>query len=203
MASSQSSEDVKMLFRRFGGEVNTYQEVVRERNAEASRVKWPMLNSVEPLQALNAPSVHQTVRTAKVRHAVEEPRPTLAPAPPIAPVTPLPASRAAAHAAPVAASPGPLRRLGAASSFDPPTPAPRTGPAHTPHPAPPALAPKAAPASGLAGRWASAAQPPAALVSAAPMPAPDSLSGLFSRISNAGAPAAATAPKSLFKDRLK
>lgn len=69
MGTANPSEDVKALFRRFGGEVGTYQEVVRERNAESSRAKWPMLGNIQPMQALNAPSVNQSVRVAETRQA--------------------------------------------------------------------------------------------------------------------------------------
>ena len=76
MGTANPSEDVKALFRRFGGEVGTYQEVVRERNAESSRAKWPMLGSIQPMQALNAPSVNQSVRVADTRPpALEVPQP--------------------------------------------------------------------------------------------------------------------------------
>lgn len=84
MGTANPSEDVKALFRRFGGEVGTYQEVVRERNAESSRAKWPMLGNIQPLQALNAPSVNQSVRVADTRPpALDVPHPAehLSPAP--------------------------------------------------------------------------------------------------------------------------
>lgn len=204
MATSSSSEDVKMLFRRFGGEAGTYQEVVRERNAEASRVKWPMLNSVEPMQALNAPAVHQMVRTSKVRHAVEEPQPSLQPPPSApAPSAPAPSARYSASPVPAAAPSGPLRRLGTASAQTP-DPQAREKTDRVTHPAPQPQAAKPGAASALAGRWG--ATPERADGSApvvARTAAPDSLSSLFDRISGTGQPAAAPVKKSLFKDRLK
>jgi hypothetical protein len=52
-----ASEDVKILFRRFGGEAETYQEIVRDRQAIASLSKWPMLGQVELNKCLTIPDV--------------------------------------------------------------------------------------------------------------------------------------------------
>lgn len=56
-----SSEDVKTLFRRFGGEPETYQEVVRDRDTLKSLGKWTMLAQVELNNPQMAPSVRRTV----------------------------------------------------------------------------------------------------------------------------------------------
>jgi hypothetical protein len=62
-----ASEDVKVLFRRFGGEANSYQEVVRERAAGVALGKWTMLGQVDLLQPQNVESVRRTVKMPAVR----------------------------------------------------------------------------------------------------------------------------------------
>ena len=62
-----TSEDVKTLFRRFGGQPETYQEVVREDLAEHSLGKWPMLGQVNLQKIDSIPSARQTIHTAATR----------------------------------------------------------------------------------------------------------------------------------------
>lgn len=62
-----TSEDVKTLFRRFGGQPETYQEVVREDLAEHSLGKWPMLGQVN-LQKIDViPAAKQKITTVATR----------------------------------------------------------------------------------------------------------------------------------------
>jgi hypothetical protein len=67
-----SSEDVKTLFRRFGGEPDTYQEVVRERQTLQSLNKWTMLGQVELNHPQAIPSARRAVKGSAVRHLLEE-----------------------------------------------------------------------------------------------------------------------------------
>lgn len=62
-----ASEDVKVLFRRFGGEANSYQEVVRERAAGVALGKWTMLGQVDILQPQTVESVRRVVKMPAVR----------------------------------------------------------------------------------------------------------------------------------------
>jgi hypothetical protein len=57
MTKQNSSEDVKTLFRRFGGDANSYHEIVSEESAEKSRMRWPVLRDIQPNVAFTAPSV--------------------------------------------------------------------------------------------------------------------------------------------------
>ena len=62
-----TSEDVKTLFRRFGGQAETYQEVVREDLAEHSLGKWPMLGQVNLQKVDLIPAAKQTIKTVATR----------------------------------------------------------------------------------------------------------------------------------------
>ncbi len=73
-----SSEDVKTLFRRFGGEPDTYQEVVRERQTLQSLNKWTMLGQVELNHPQTIPSARRTVKGSAVRPLLEETYPEVA-----------------------------------------------------------------------------------------------------------------------------
>ena len=73
-----SSEDVKTLFRRFGGEPGTYQEVVRERQTLQSLNKWTMLGQVELNHPQTIPSARRTVKGSAVRPLLEETYPEIA-----------------------------------------------------------------------------------------------------------------------------
>lgn len=67
-----SSEDVKTLFRRFGGQPDTYQEVVRESQTLQSLNKWTMLGQVELNQPQTIPSARRAVKGSAVRPLLEE-----------------------------------------------------------------------------------------------------------------------------------
>jgi resuscitation-promoting factor RpfA len=110
-----ASEDVKILFRRFGGEANSYQEVVRERAAGQALGKWAMLGQVDILHPQTVQSVHRSVTTSATRHVALEPS--------------HPASRiAAVHVIPpLSAAPQSLRPADAAASAAPQASI-RTGP---------------------------------------------------------------------------
>lgn len=49
-----ASEDIKNLFRQFGGQPQEYQEIVRSNEAQNSQARWPLLSSVKMDQ--NAPA---------------------------------------------------------------------------------------------------------------------------------------------------
>jgi hypothetical protein len=66
-----ASEDVKTLFRRFGGEADTYQEVVRERQAEQALGKWAMLGQVDLRHPQEVPGVQRAVKTSAVRQVAQ------------------------------------------------------------------------------------------------------------------------------------
>jgi hypothetical protein len=66
------SDDVKTLFRRFGGEASTYKEVNQEQHNKHVESKWPMLMSIDPDRALVVPSVKRAVRISEVRHEVAD-----------------------------------------------------------------------------------------------------------------------------------
>jgi resuscitation-promoting factor RpfA len=66
------SDDVKTLFRRFGGEASTYQEVHQEQHNKQVESKWPMLMSIDPDRALVVPSVKRAIRISEVRHEVAD-----------------------------------------------------------------------------------------------------------------------------------
>ena len=66
-----ASEDVKTLFRRFGGEPETYQEVIRDQQVVQSVGKWAMLGQVDLNQPLSIPAVRRVVQTALTRPSTE------------------------------------------------------------------------------------------------------------------------------------
>jgi hypothetical protein len=53
------SEDVKTLFRRFGGSASSYQEVVSRDQVTEAEEKWPMLGNIRPTNNQEAPSVRR------------------------------------------------------------------------------------------------------------------------------------------------
>ena len=68
---SSTSEDVKTLFRRFGGEADTYQELVREGAAIKALGKWAMLGQVDITHPQLVPGVKRVVNTAITRPMTE------------------------------------------------------------------------------------------------------------------------------------
>lgn len=53
------SEDVQTLFRRFGGNASTYQEVVSRDQVAQAETKWPILGLINPTANQEAPSVRR------------------------------------------------------------------------------------------------------------------------------------------------
>lgn len=53
------SEDVQTLFRRFGGNASTYQEVVSRDQVAQAESKWPILGLINPTANQEAPSVRR------------------------------------------------------------------------------------------------------------------------------------------------
>ncbi len=62
-----ASEDVKTLFRRFGGEPESYQEVGKERAVGQALGKWAMLGQVDIHHPQTVSSVRRAVKTADTR----------------------------------------------------------------------------------------------------------------------------------------
>jgi hypothetical protein len=98
-----SSEDVKTLFRRFGGEPDTYQEVVRDRDTLKSLGKWTMLAQVELNNPQMVPSVRRTVKGNATRTLLETTHAEIAAAS-LAVPAPAPVNVAASPAVPVVPS---------------------------------------------------------------------------------------------------
>lgn len=84
------SEDVKTLFRRFGGQAETYQEVVREDQAVQSLGRWTMLGQVDVGRPQAIPSARRAIKTAETRHnpEIDEPIPSPEPQAPTTVVSP-------------------------------------------------------------------------------------------------------------------
>ncbi len=96
-----SSEDVKTLFRRFGGQPDTYQEVVRERQTLQSLNRWTMLGQVELNQPQAIPSARRAVKGSAVRPLLEETHPEVTEVSAMVAIpAPSPASTTVASAAP-------------------------------------------------------------------------------------------------------
>ena len=68
------AEDVGTLFRRFGGDASTYQEVVAEQQVDSAMGRWPLLEQINPrARAAAQPLVQQAVAAAtRVHHAVAD-----------------------------------------------------------------------------------------------------------------------------------
>lgn len=66
-----ASEDVKTLFRRFGGEADTYQEIVRDRQALQSLGKWAMLSQVNLNELPNISNVRYALKFNPANTIVE------------------------------------------------------------------------------------------------------------------------------------
>jgi hypothetical protein len=194
-----AAEDVKTLFRRFGGEAETYQEVVREGQAIKAIERWSMLGQVDVGRPQAIPSARRAISTSETRHSLEVDEapfpvaPTAAvpviKAPEPAPASvatladPLPArtamtSRPRANApTPVTKKPAPSQPARLRQTVAP------SMPRQAPKPAPrlaAATAPKETSALSARLRSPSRSQP----VAAPNAPAKDhSLPGLFSRLS--------------------
>lgn len=66
-----ASEDVKTLFRRFGGEPGSYQEVGKEQAVGQALDKWAMLGQVDISHPQAVASVRRVVKTAAIRPLTE------------------------------------------------------------------------------------------------------------------------------------
>lgn len=56
------SDDVKTLFRRFGGSASTYQEIVSHDQVSQAEQRWPILGQMKPSAHHEAPSAQRSVR---------------------------------------------------------------------------------------------------------------------------------------------
>jgi hypothetical protein len=65
------SEDINTLFRRFGGNADTYQEIVAADHAQAAEQHWPMLGQIRPLSHAEAPSARRNVPAGERMAQVE------------------------------------------------------------------------------------------------------------------------------------
>lgn len=67
------SEDVQTLFRRFGGNASTYQEVVSRDQVTQAESKWPILGLIDPAANQEAPSVHRPELALGTQHNMRQP----------------------------------------------------------------------------------------------------------------------------------
>lgn len=69
------AEDVNTLFRRFGGNAETYQEIVAMQQVESAVSKWPMLDQIRVQIHPSAPSapLADLVRAERARQVIPEP----------------------------------------------------------------------------------------------------------------------------------
>lgn len=72
------ADDVNTLFRRFGGDASTYQEVVAEQQVHTAVARWPMLDQISPSVRPHVASqpLAQPTSGARTHHAVPEALPT-------------------------------------------------------------------------------------------------------------------------------
>jgi len=68
------ADDVSTLFRRFGGDASTYQEVVAEQQVESAMSRWPMLDQISPRLRPASPVgvAHLPVTGVRTHHAVPD-----------------------------------------------------------------------------------------------------------------------------------
>lgn len=71
------SEDVQTLFRRFGGNASTYQEVVSRDQVAQAESKWPILGLINPTANQEAPSVRRPSVAPSARQ--NQPQPVASP----------------------------------------------------------------------------------------------------------------------------
>ena len=67
------SEDVQTLFRRFGGNASTYQEVVSRDQVTQAESKWPILGLINPAANQEAPSVRRPDLALGTQHNMRQP----------------------------------------------------------------------------------------------------------------------------------
>jgi hypothetical protein len=58
-----ATNDVKTLFRRFGGDASAYQEIVSRDQVSQAEEKWPMLGQIKPTTPHEAPSARRVAPT--------------------------------------------------------------------------------------------------------------------------------------------
>jgi len=68
------ADDVSTLFRRFGGDASTYQEVQAEQQVELAVTRWPMLDQISPQLRPMAPAGTPELQVSGVRthHVVSD-----------------------------------------------------------------------------------------------------------------------------------
>lgn len=185
------SEDVQTLFRRFGGNASTYQEVVSRDQVTQAESKWPILGLINPTANQEAPSV----RRPSVAPSLRQGQPAAQPQPQPSSVgalaqhhtsSHLPPQPAALVDRPLASAPGGPPPAGMFAALLPAKPA---------SPAQPAVAAMFRPLVSASA----APAPPAHRVEPAPATAsvdtrPGAQGGLFNRFKAAMRPAVAVAP---------
>lgn len=100
-----NSEDISNLFRKFGGQADSYQEIVRDDQAKESQARWPLLSAVRLNEGTAAPAVkvHEHLHGTPWQLAPGSPVPSSSPlAGPFSRATPMPEP----SAGPAAAKPG-------------------------------------------------------------------------------------------------
>jgi hypothetical protein len=110
------ADDINTLFRRFGGNADTYQEIVATEQVGSARQKWPLLGQIRPQVHAEPPDAVRSVPQAvgaRTRHVQAFPVPPVdarahaaaaAPARSMLPSVPVPEASAALHE--VSVSPG-------------------------------------------------------------------------------------------------
>jgi len=59
------SEDIHTLYRRFGGDAASYQEIVSSDQADAAEKHWPLLGQLKPLSHGEAPAAKRSVEVGE------------------------------------------------------------------------------------------------------------------------------------------
>lgn len=123
------SEDINTLFRRFGGNADTYQEIVAADHAQAAEQHWPMLGQIRPLSHAEAPSARRNVpageRMAQVEVVIYKsvPQVVYVPAEPVPPPqVPVAAEVAEVHSSVPASEPEPAGLTVVDMPIEPPPP---------------------------------------------------------------------------------
>jgi len=65
------SEDINTLYRRFGGNADTYQEIVSADHAQAAEAHWPMLGQIKPFSQAEIPAARRSQPTGERMSQVE------------------------------------------------------------------------------------------------------------------------------------
>lgn len=161
------SDDVKTLFRRFGGSASTYQEIVSHDQVSQAEQRWPILGQMKPSAHHEAPSAQRSVRVG-----VRQSQSDVSSEPVLHAVMAAPeaghgvVASSGAHVTSKAPPETSVRERGVLASFFS-----RGKPAVAPvAPVPAPVAP--APMGGIFGRMQAASAPPAQFSSPAPSHAP-------------------------------